>query len=136
MERRDIKSFTLTELETAMRELGEKPFRARQLYQWMHEKLAGSFDEMTSLSKELRRKLFEQFLYVSLKPVCEKVSKFDGTRKYLFALEDGHVIESVLMRYSYGNSVWGVRSAPRRWTDWSGTCAPPRCLTRFTGSRP
>ena len=105
MERRDIKSFTLTELETAMRELGEKPFRARQLYQWMHEKLAGSFDEMTSLSKELRRKLFEQFLYVSLKPVCEKVSKFDGTRKYLFALEDGHVIESVLMRYSYGNSV-------------------------------
>lgn len=105
MERRDIKSLTLTELEAVMRELGEKPFRARQLYQWMHEKLAGSFDGMTNLSKDLRRKLEERFLYVSLKPVCEKVSKLDGTRKYLFALEDGHVIESVLMRYSYGNSV-------------------------------
>ena len=105
MEPRDIKSYTQTELEAAMLELGEKPFRARQLYQWMHEKLAGSFDEMTSLSKELRKKLKERFLYVSLKPVCEKASKLDGTRKYLFALEDGHVIESVLMRYAYGNSV-------------------------------
>ena len=74
MEPRDIKSYTQTELEAAMLELGEKPFRARQLYQWMHEKLAGSFDEMTSLSKELRKKLKERFLYVSLKPVCEKAS--------------------------------------------------------------
>jgi len=105
MERTDIKSYTLEELKSALKDMGEKPFRAGQIYQWMHEKLAGSFGEMTNLSKELREKLSKNFRYVSLRPVCIKVSQIDGTRKYLFELEDGNVIESVLMRYQHGNSV-------------------------------
>ena len=84
---------------------GEKPFRARQLYQWIHEKLAGSFEEMSSLSKELRGKLENEASLTSLKVAGERVSAIDGTRKYLFALEDGNVIESVWMQYHHGNSV-------------------------------
>lgn len=105
MEKTDIKSLTLPELKDLLREMGEKPFRAGQLYQWMHEKLAASFDEMTNLSKELREKLRENCTYTTLNMVCVKISKIDDTRKYLFELNDGNVIESVLMRYKHGNSV-------------------------------
>ena len=101
----DIKSLTLEELKELLREMGEKPFRAAQLYQWMHEKLAVSFDEMSNLPKGLREKLEKRCTYTVLKPVCIKVSEIDGTRKYLFELRDGNVIESVLMRYHHGNSV-------------------------------
>lgn len=85
--------------------LGEKPFRARQIYQWMHGKLAPSLDDMTDISRPLREKLGEICSYTSLKTVGMLTSKIDGTRKYLFGLEDGNVIESVLMRYHHGNSV-------------------------------
>ena len=105
MEKTDIKSLTLPELKDLLREMGEKPFRAGQLYQWMHEKLAASFDEMTNLSKELREKLRENCTYTTLNTVCVKISKIDDTRKYLFELNDGNVIESALMRYKHGNSV-------------------------------
>ena len=105
MEKTDIKSLTLPELKDLLREMGEKPFRAGQLYQWMHVKLAASFDEMTNISKELREKLKENCTYTTLKTVCVKISKIDDTRKYLFELNDGNVIESVLMRYKHGNSV-------------------------------
>lgn len=105
MNQNDIKSFTLEELTEELNQMGEKAFRAKQVYQWLHEKLAASFDEMTNLSKELREKLKSNFNYVCLKPVCVKISKLDGTRKYLFQLEDGNVIESVLMKYKHGNSV-------------------------------
>ena len=85
--------------------MGEKPFRAGQLYRWMHEKLSASFDEMTNLSKDLRGKLAENCTFTALKPVCVRISQIDDTRKYLFELEDGNVIESVLMKYKHGNSV-------------------------------
>ena len=88
-----------------MEALGEKKFRAKQLYQWMHEKLADNYDEMTNLSKSFRDRLKEQCTYTSLEMVDRKVSQIDGTEKYLFRLEDGNVIESVLMRYHHGNSV-------------------------------
>ena len=101
----DIKSMTLPELEAYLKEMGEKPFRAKQLYQWMHVKLAASFDEMTNLSKGLRETLGRQCFYASLTPVDVRISDVDGTRKYLFELSDGNVIESVLMRYKHGNSV-------------------------------
>lgn len=105
MSKIDIKSLTLSELTELLKELGEKPFRAKQIYQWIHEKLAASFDEMTNLSGELRNKLRKTCDYVCLQQADVKVSQIDGTRKYLFRLEDGSVIESVLMRYQHGNSV-------------------------------
>ena len=96
--KQDLKSMTEEELKAFLAGLGEKPFRARQLYQWIHEKLAGSFEEMSSLSKELRGKLENEASLTSLKVAGERVSAIDGTRKYLFALEDGNVIESVWMQ--------------------------------------
>ena len=105
MNKTDIKSLTHEELQDLLKGMGEKPFRAGQLYRWMHEKLAASFDEMTNLSKDLRGKLAENCTFTALKPVCVRISQIDDTRKYLFELEDGNVIESVLMKYKHGNSV-------------------------------
>lgn len=105
MEKKDIKSLYLTELEEEIRRMGDKPFRAKQVYQWLHQKLVTEFDQMSNLSKELRGKLAEQFTLTTLTPVDVKVSQIDGTRKYLFRLDDGNVIESVWMQYHHGNSV-------------------------------
>ena len=101
----DIKSMNLSELTEYIRSLGEKSFRAKQIYQWMHIKHVDSFDEMTNLSQSFREKLKETCLLTCLKKEEVQISKLDGTRKYLFLLEDGNVIESVLMRYKHGNSV-------------------------------
>ncbi len=102
---RDIRSLSPEELTAEIAALGEKPFRAKQLFQWMHEKLADGFDEMTNLPKGLREKLRETYDYTHLEAVERKISALDGTEKYLFRLSDGNVIESVLMRYHHGNSV-------------------------------
>mgnify|MGYP002515283687 FL=1 len=104
-EKTDIKSMNLAELKIYMEELGEKSFRAKQVYQWLHEKQVSSFEEMTNLSKALIEKLNQNCFLVSLKKEAVQISKIDGTRKYLFLLPDGNVIESVLMKYKYGNSV-------------------------------
>lgn len=105
MEKTDIKSMEYEELIKFFTDMGEKPFRAKQVYQWMHEKQADGFEDMTNLSKNLREKLSETCTYTCLENVQTLVSKLDGTRKYLFRLADGYVIESVLMRYQHGNSV-------------------------------
>ncbi|MCD2492367.1 23S rRNA (adenine(2503)-C(2))-methyltransferase RlmN [Lacrimispora sp. NSJ-141] len=101
----DIKSLTLEELKDALADMGEKPFRAGQIFSWLHEKLAASFDEMTNLSLSLRQRLSERFFLTLLEPVEVLVSELDRTRKYLFRLDDGNVIESVWMEYHHGNSV-------------------------------
>ena len=101
----DIKSMTLAQLKEDMEAIGEKSFRAKQIYEWMHQKLARSFDEMTNLSKELREKCKCKFAYTALEAVRIQESKLDGTRKYLFRLADGHLVESVWMKYKHGNSV-------------------------------
>ena len=105
MKKQDIKSMELSELTDFVEALGEKPFRARQLYRWMHAKTAASFEEMTDLSQAFRERLAEAAGYTVLKTVKMLESGIDGTRKYLFGLEDGNVIESVFMRYHHGNSV-------------------------------
>ena len=105
MEKKDIKSFSFEELKEEFLQLGEKSFRATQVYEWMHVKLAESFDDMTNLSKELRQKLNDHFELRCVKEVERYESQLDGTIKFLFQLHDGHVIESVLMRYHHGNSV-------------------------------
>lgn len=105
VEKPDLKSMYLPELSAFVAGLGEKPFRAKQLYQWMHQKLSPSLDQMTNLSAAFREKLGENAVYTCLTEVKMLESGLDGTRKYLFALEDGNVIESVLMKYKHGNSV-------------------------------
>lgn len=105
METKDIKSLTLPELKAKMEEMGEKPFRAAQLYEWMHRKLARGFDEMTNLPLAMREQCRESYCYTALRIVTVQASAVDGTKKYLFALHDGNVVESVWMRYKHGNSV-------------------------------
>ena len=100
----DIKSMTVEELKELMKQIGDKPFRAKQIYSWLHEHLVTSYDEMTNLPKALKEKL-KDYPITALQPVDVQISKIDGTRKYLFRLHDGNVIESVLMRYKHGNSV-------------------------------
>lgn len=104
-EKTDIKSLNLEELTAFVEGLGEKGFRAKQIYQWLHLKQVSSFEEMTNISKGLIEKLKEHCVLTDLKKETVQISRQDGTRKYLFALSDGNVIESVLMRYKYGNSV-------------------------------
>lgn len=105
MEQIEIKSQSLKELKETVAALGEKPFRAKQLYEWIHQKLAVDFEEMTNLSKAFREKLKQQCVLTALETLEVQTSKIDGTQKYLFALSDGNVVESVLMKYKHGNSV-------------------------------
>ena len=105
MEQLDIKSQDLPELKKTVEGLSEKPFRAKQIYEWLHKKQAESFQEMTNLSVSLREKLERNCQIMSLKVLEVQTSKLDGTQKYLFALPDGNVVESVLMKYHHGNSV-------------------------------
>ena len=104
-ESRDLKSLPLDLLKEKMTELSEKPFRAKQLYDWMHVKLAGDYDEMTNLSAALRNRLKEEYPLTTLRVVREQTSAIDGTKKFLFALPDGNLVESVWMQYKHGNSV-------------------------------
>ena len=101
----DIKSLSLSELEDSIKELGEPKFRAKQLYEWMHVKKARSYDEMTNISKSLKEKCIEHYDYTALQVVDVQKSKIDDTQKFLFGLSDGNVIESVFMKYKFGNSV-------------------------------
>ncbi len=105
MTKTDIKSLPYQALEAWLVERGEKKFRAKQLYQWMHQKLADSLLVMTNLPASLRETLAEECTYTVLEQVVVQQSAIDGTRKYLFRLADGHTVESVFMRYHHGNSV-------------------------------
>ena len=105
MSKTDIRSLTQEEMKVFVTEIGEKPFRGKQIYQWLHEKQVTSFDEMTNLSAKLRERLKETAALTVLKEVTVQTSALDGTKKYLFELEDGNMVESVLMRYHHGNSV-------------------------------
>lgn len=105
MEQIEIKSLSLVQLKNIVTEMGEKAFRAKQIYEWLHQKQAESFDEMSNLSAAFREKLKERCVLTTLKMLEVQTSKIDGTQKYLFALPDGNVVESVLMKYKHGNSV-------------------------------
>ena len=102
---KDIRELYLEELKQEIAALGEKAFRAEQIFSWLHEKGAASFDEMTNLSLALREKLAGQFEIGSVRVRTVQESALDGTKKYLLELSDGNLIESVLMRYHYGCSV-------------------------------
>ncbi|NLZ82649.1 MAG: 23S rRNA (adenine(2503)-C(2))-methyltransferase RlmN, partial [Clostridiales bacterium] len=101
----DIKSLSLAELTKEMESIGQPGFKAKQVYEWLHQKLVTSYDEMTNLSKDLRSILGNKYPLTTLYEVDSLRSSNDETVKYLFRLTDNRVIESVLMKYHYGNSV-------------------------------
>lgn len=100
----DIKSMYLDELTDYIKEIGLPAFRAKQLFSWMHEKYVGDTDSMTNLPKDMRERIKDEGFTV-LNEETRQVSKKDGTIKFLFKLYDGQMIETVFMRYSYGNSI-------------------------------
>ena len=102
---RDILSYTLPEMTDALAALGLPKFRAAQLYRWLHVQLAERFEDCANLPKELRERLAGHFSLRAPRLLERQVSKEDGTQKFLFAMEDGQTVESVFMRYRFGNSV-------------------------------
>lgn len=105
MKKPDVKSMTISELQQLLIKFGEPSFRAKQIFDWLHQKNVTQFEEMTNLSKSLRIKLEENTKICNAKMIKKLVSQIDGTSKYLFLLENGSIIESVLMKYEYGNTV-------------------------------
>jgi len=100
----NIKDYDLPELEEKFIDLGEKAYRAKQVFQWIYKEHVTSFDDMTNLSLELRNKLKENFSLHTFKILKKQVSK-DGTKKYLFDVLDDNCIETVLMEYKYGKTI-------------------------------
>ena len=98
MDKMDLRSLTFDKLKTELVKLGEKPFRAKQIYEWLHKKQITDFEEMTNISKELREKLKENYIIKNIRIVEKLTSKEDNTSKYLFDIGDNIVIESVLMQ--------------------------------------
>lgn len=105
MEKIDILSLDLKELESALVEMGEKKFRAKQIFQWLHVKKVPDFDKMTDISIQLRERLKENFCINGLFVQKRLESCIDNTVKYLYRLSDGNFVETVLMEYSYGYSL-------------------------------
>lgn len=101
----DILGMNLNELEVVMQELKQGKFRAKQLFNWFHEKMVWDYDEMSNLPIALREELKVKYPLTSIKILEKYESKIDDTIKYLFELSDSHIIESVLMRYKHGNSI-------------------------------
>ncbi len=149
-EKKDIKSLTLPQLQEALEPFSEPAYRAKQLYEWMHRKLAADYDEMTNLPAAFREKCRETFCYTSLRAVRVQESAVDGTKKFLFALSDGNLVESVWMRYKHGNSVcissqvgcrMGCRFCASALNGWERNLLPSEMLdqvyaiTRLTGGR-
>ena len=101
MSKNCISSYTLEGLTALMKELGQPAFRAKQIFHWLHQKLVTEFSAMTDQPKALLAKLEEGY-YITAPAIVRRQQSKDGTVKYLFALEDGNCIETVIMRYHYG----------------------------------
>ncbi len=103
-EKQSIYSLRFDEMKQWLLEHGQQSFRAKQIFEWLYDKRVNQFDEMTNLSKDLRQLLADHFIMTTLETVVKQESR-DGTIKFLFQLQDGYTIETVLMRHDYGNSV-------------------------------
>lgn len=101
---KNIKDYNLDELKEELKTIGEKPFRAEQIFKWIYEARVSNFDEMTNLSLELREKLKENYEIKQFNILKKQVAS-DGTKKYLFDVLDGNAIETVLMQYHHGYSI-------------------------------
>ena len=102
---KDLKSLTLEELKEELKEGGFPAYRAGQLYRWLHVQLAEDPEEMTNLPAKLKQYLSENYTIMRLQVADRQISRLDGTQKFLFQLPDGETIESVFMKYKFGNSV-------------------------------
>lgn len=100
----DLLTMSLSMMEVVVKELGEPAFRAKQIYHWLHNKHITEIDDMTNIPKSLKEKLKKHCSIDGVKQLKKLVSQIDGTTKYLFEIKDNLVIESVLMKYSYGNT--------------------------------
>ncbi len=100
----NIKSMTVAEIGAVLKEMGQPTFRAKQVFTWLHKGVRG-YEEMSNLPQGLRLQLAEQYPLFTPQPVRKQESKKDGTIKYLWRLQDGNCVETVLMRYHYGNTV-------------------------------
>ena len=105
MQWNDLKSMTREEIKKIITDAGDKAFRADQIYGWLHKKLVRSPEQMTNVPSACISRLVEKHPLIGTKKLEEYVSEIDGTRKYLFALHDGQVVESVMMPYHHGNTV-------------------------------
>ena len=101
---KNIKDYDLEALKQEFVEIGEKPFRAEQVFKWIYDAKVTSFDEMTNLSLELREKLKKEYTMCNFN-IIKKQESSDGTKKYLFDVLDGNAIETVLMSYHHGYSL-------------------------------
>ena len=101
---KNIKDFTLDELKEELQNIGEKPFRATQIFHWLYVEKVKSFDEMTDLSVALREKLNQEYTMCNFN-IIKKQEASDGTKKYLFDVLDGNAIETVLMEYHHGKTI-------------------------------
>ena len=99
-----VYDFSLAQAEKMLAEHGQKPYRAKQLYNWLYRKRAQSFEEMSDLPAALTEKLSSEYRIMPVKLLDQQIAK-DRTAKYLFELSDGATIETVLMRFNFGNSV-------------------------------
>ena len=102
--KKNLKDYNLDNLKQEMLEIGEKPFRAEQIFKWIFQENVTSFDEMTNISIELRQKLNEKYSLGIFK-ILKKLESKDGTKKYLFDILDNNAIETVLMEYKHGYSL-------------------------------
>ncbi|MBE6746217.1 MAG: 23S rRNA (adenine(2503)-C(2))-methyltransferase RlmN [Ruminococcaceae bacterium] len=103
--KKDLRSMSLSQLEEEILGLGEPKFKAKQIYSWLHQHQVSSVDEMTNISKALREKLKDNYEFCSCSIEKKLVSVYDDTVKYLFELNDGEYIESVVMKYKYGYTI-------------------------------
>lgn len=103
--KKDILSYSLEDLEAALAEIGEKKFRAKQIYEWLHVQRVSEFDKMSNISLSLRTKLDDEFYINSINIVKKLESHIDNTVKYLYELSDGNHVECVMMEYKHGNSL-------------------------------
>ena len=104
--KKNIKNYSLDKLKEELKNMGEKPFRAEQIFKWLFQDKVNSFENMTNLSLELRKKLSENYKIGQFK-IVQKLESIDGTKKYLFDVQDdaGNLIESVLMKYHHGYTI-------------------------------
>lgn len=101
---KNIKDYNLEELKQELVKIGEKPYRAEQIFSWIYKENVTSFEEMTNLSIQLREKLKKEFT-LCVYEILRKQESIDGTKKYLFDILDGNAIETVLMSYHHGYSI-------------------------------
>ena len=105
MEKKDLRSLTIEEMTEVAENMGQKAFRGKQLFEWIHKKQVQNLEEISNLPKAFLEPLKENYMVSGVTLVKKQMSKAGDTAKYLFSLADGNLIESVWMKYHHGNSV-------------------------------